>query len=58
MYQYSLSYFTSLFNHCITAAAPSDDLPTRLESLLSYITEFMYKMVSSVPRDDCVYSVG
>jgi len=45
MYQYSLSYFASLFNQCISAAAPSSDLPTRLESLLNYITEFMYKMV-------------
>lgn len=48
MYQYSLSYFTSLFNQCIAAAAPSDDLPTRLSSLLTYITEFMYKMVRRV----------
>eukprot|EP00983_Pelagomonas_calceolata_P047473 1140658-Pelagomonas_calceolata.AAC.2 len=48
MYQYSLSYFASLFNQCISAAAPSSDLPTRLESLLNYITEFMYKMVSAV----------
>jgi len=57
MYQYSLSYFASLFNQCITDAAPSEDLPTRLNSLLNYITEFMYKMVgvpwSLIASSDC-----
>lgn len=31
MYQYSLAYFVKLFNHCVDAAAGSDDLPTRLQ---------------------------
>jgi len=47
MYQYSLAYFASLFSQCISAAPPSEDLPTRLNSLLNYITEFMYKMVGT-----------
>ena len=45
MYQYSLAYFTKLFNHCIDAAEPSDELPTRLANLINFTTEFMYKMV-------------
>ena len=45
MYQYSLSYFTKLFNTCIDTAAKSDDLPTRLNNLMLFTTEFMYKMV-------------
>ena len=47
MYQYSLAYFTRLFNFCISAAAPSSDLGTRIHSLTSFITEFMYKMVGA-----------
>jgi dynein heavy chain len=34
MYQYSLSYFAKLFNHCVDTAQSSDDLPTRLRTLL------------------------
>jgi hypothetical protein len=34
MYQYSLSYFAKLFNHCVDTAQASDDLPTRLRNLL------------------------
>ncbi|KAJ9522811.1 hypothetical protein QJQ45_019799, partial [Haematococcus lacustris] len=45
MYQYSLAYFTQLFNDCIDAAAKSDDLPTRLCNLLTYTTESMFTMV-------------
>ncbi|KAJ9505503.1 hypothetical protein QJQ45_023787, partial [Haematococcus lacustris] len=45
MYQYSLAYFTQLFNDCIDAAAKSDDLPTRLRNLLTYTTESMFTMV-------------
>lgn len=46
MYQYSLTYFTQLFNYCIDVSEKSDDLPTRLGTLTRYITEFMYKNVS------------
>ncbi|KAG1666392.1 hypothetical protein FOA52_006501 [Chlamydomonas sp. UWO 241] len=45
MYQYSLSYFTSLFNRCLDEAEPSGDLGVRLASLLTYTTEFMYRTV-------------
>ena len=45
MYQYSLSYFAHLFNHCLEAAEASKDLPTRLANIIAYTTEFMYKMV-------------
>lgn len=43
--QYSLSYFTQLFNYCLEASAPSDDLTVRLETLLNFTTEFMYRTV-------------
>ena len=45
MYQYSLSYFTRLFNHCLEASEASADLPTRLHNLLAFTTEFMYRTV-------------
>ena len=45
MYQYSLSYFSRLFNHCLDASETSPDLPTRLSNLLAFTTEFMFKTV-------------
>ncbi|KAK9815239.1 hypothetical protein WJX72_000483 [[Myrmecia] bisecta] len=45
MYQYSLSYFIQLFNHCIAVSDKSDHLPTRLQTLMDHITLFMYNMV-------------
>eukprot|EP00798_Chlamydomonas_sp_ICE-L_P010614 gene10614-12287_t len=52
MYQYSLSFFTKLFNDCVDTAAPSSDLPTRLTNLMDFITEFIglfesHKMIFS-----------
>lgn len=46
MYQYSLTYFTQLFNYCIDVSEKSDDLAVRLDTLTKYITEFMYGNVS------------
>jgi dynein heavy chain len=46
MYQYSLSYFNKLFNYCIDASEKSDDLQRRLDTLLDYISYFVYLQVS------------
>lgn len=45
MYQYSLSYFTQLFNYCIDESEKADDVEKRLDNLMSYTTRFMYLMV-------------
>ncbi|CAG9464970.1 unnamed protein product [Pedinophyceae sp. YPF-701] len=45
MYQYSLAYFSQLFNQCIDSSEKSDDLQTRLNSLMTYTTQFMYATV-------------
>ena len=45
MYQYSLDYFIQIFNHCIKSSPKSIDLPTRLRTLLDFITEFVYTTV-------------
>jgi len=45
MYQYSLKYFTQLFNFCLNEAERSDNLQTRLDNLQTYITSYMYRMV-------------
>jgi dynein heavy chain len=45
MYQYSLSYFTKLFNTCIDDSEKSTDLNKRLASLLSYLTATVYTNV-------------
>lgn len=47
MYQYSLSFFKSLFVNCIAAAPKSDDIQERLNSLITLIT---YRTYSSVSR--------
>ncbi|QDZ24237.1 heavy chain of dynein [Chloropicon primus] len=45
MYQYSLSYFTQLFNYCIDESEKADTVEQRLENLMTYTTRFMYLMV-------------
>ena len=45
MYQYSLSYFTMLFNYCIDESEKSDDIQQRLDNLMTFTTRFMYLMV-------------
>eukprot|EP01018_Ginkgo_biloba_P018810 Gb_18327 [translate_table: standard] len=44
--QYSLAFFCQLFNHCIDVCEPAEDLETRLEVLISFITEFICLNVS------------
>ena len=45
MYQYSLSYFTQLFNYCIDESEKADTVEQRLENLMTFTTRFMYLMV-------------
>jgi len=42
MYQYSLAYFTDLFNRCIDQSEKSNDLEKRLEILRNNITYWVY----------------
>jgi len=42
MYQFSLAYFTRLYDLCIDEAERSEDLPTRLRNLIEYMTETVY----------------
>jgi len=45
MYQYSLEYFKRLYNYCIEVSEKNEDLDKRLEILIAFITDFMYKNV-------------
>lgn len=45
MYQYSLEYFKQLFNYCIEVSEKSDDLPTRLLTVIDYTTYYVYLTV-------------
>ena len=47
MYQHSLAYFMQLFTHCIEASARALDLETRLTTLLTFVTTFVFSTVSS-----------
>ena len=42
MYQYSLVYFVNVFEVIMEKSEPSEDLPTRLATLIEYSTEFLY----------------
>jgi dynein heavy chain len=42
MYQYSLEYFKKLYNYCIEVSDKSEDLETRLLTIMDYVTKFMY----------------
>ena len=46
MYQYSLKYFSQLFNSCIEQSEPSSDLDIRLSTLLKNITSSVYTNVA------------
>ncbi|KAJ7549736.1 hypothetical protein O6H91_07G065700 [Diphasiastrum complanatum] len=46
MYQYSLTFFSHLFNRCIELSEKSEDLQVRLSILVSFINEFLYSNVS------------
>eukprot|EP00891_Asterochloris_glomerata_P001497 jgi/Astpho2/1497/e_gw1.00026.129.1_t len=45
MYQHSLAYFMQLFTHCIEASARTLDLETRLNTLLTFVTNFVFSTV-------------
>ncbi|KAK3243833.1 hypothetical protein CYMTET_46533 [Cymbomonas tetramitiformis] len=45
MYQFSLSYFVMLFNKCIDLSEPSEVLEERLDILLTFTTEYVYRNV-------------
>ena len=46
MYQYSLKYFSNLFNMCIENSEKSSDLDTRLATLLGNTTSSVYTNVA------------
>lgn len=46
MYQYSLTFFNHLFNNCMDLSPKSEDLDTRLDILVVFITEYLYFNVS------------
>lgn len=46
MYQFSLSYFARMFKSCIQNSGQSEDVPTRLQLLGSFTTEFVFRNVS------------
>jgi dynein heavy chain len=45
MYQYSLEYFKRLFNYCIEVSEKSEDLDKRLNTIMAFVTLFMYSNV-------------
>jgi len=45
MYQFSLAYFTSLYNRCIDLAEKSNDLDKRLQTLMTYLTAAAYSNI-------------
>ncbi|KAG9392138.1 Dynein heavy chain and region D6 of dynein motor [Carpediemonas membranifera] len=45
MYQYSLPFFTGLFNQCLAKAEKSDVVSTRIQTLISYVTMQVYASV-------------
>jgi len=45
MYQYSLEYYAALFGKCIEDSEKSDDLETRLDSLINYATSTIYENI-------------
>lgn len=58
MYQYSLAYFTTLFDACITNSAKSDVLEERLYTLTTTITKAVFRNVSRglLEKDKMVFS--
>ena len=45
MYQYSLSYYASLFARCIAESEKSSDLQVRLSNILNYMTLIIYQNI-------------
>lgn len=46
MYQYSLKYFSQLFNTCIMQSEKSSDLDKRLDILLANTTNTVYTNIA------------
>jgi dynein heavy chain len=42
MYQYSLEYYSSLFQKCISVSEKSSDLQTRIDTIIKYSSEVIY----------------
>jgi len=42
MYQYSLAFFMKLFNICLDTSEKSDNLETRLATLMEFTTQYMF----------------
>jgi len=45
MYQYSLAYYTNLFNRCILDSEKSNDLETRLNNIIDYASLVIYQNI-------------
>lgn len=45
MYQYSLAYYCTLFNKCISDAEKSTNLATRLSNIIDYSTMVIYQII-------------
>lgn len=56
MYQFSLRYFTQLFNATIENSAKSDDLDQRLQIILNSTTENIYTNVSRYELQNKCYA--
>lgn len=48
MYQYSLSYYTSIFNKCILDSDKSSQLEIRLKNIINYTTYVIYRYLFKV----------
>jgi dynein heavy chain len=45
MYQYSLSYYRTLFSRCVVEAVSDSDLATRLQNILSHMTLTIFRNI-------------
>ena len=45
MYQYSLGYYTALFNRCIADSQKTSDLEVRLRNIIDYATQVIYENI-------------
>lgn len=61
MYQYSLKYFSQLFNSCIEQSEKSSELQTRLTILLTNTTNSVYtniaRLISPINYLQCFISL-